>query len=496
MRLRLIVAAVALLGLTLPAAPAVAQPVAPTVSQRLTTLTWHECPQELAQWRCATLTVPRDWFTREDVRTVDVELAVREATRDRIGALTFHPGGPGGSGLEAAKRTYDRLPGQVKARFDFVAWDPRGVGDSTPQLKNCVVHRSGYEAPAVGPVDWTAYATHWSEVTAESLGPCWSANANLAPYLGTDYVVEDLEAMRKALSYEEWNIWGMSYGSRIAYRYARAYPEHVRAMVLDGALPPSQTIADWAATEAWAMTYAQANFGSLFGARLALRLARILDELNSRTVMIDGRTMDRWTIATRIFGQISSQAAYPDIIAVVNAVYRALFHEATPLQQRRAARALDRLHVEDDSGRRLSINMITCADLGEPPSLSEVASIAQSAYLNNSVAASRVSSVKGTLCAGLPMPIGRPYPEPTEPLQLRHPPVVVNALGDARTPWSGARDLADAISGSSFITYVGTQHVTYLETTSACINKRITDYLLRLRKPGSLTCDFAPLRAE
>ncbi len=478
-----------------PTAPATAQ----EAPRQETALSWHRCPKDLAEWRCATLTVPRDWVNPADGLTVDVELAVRSATGDRIGALTFNPGGPGGSGLDAAPLIYALLPNRVKAAFDFVAFDPRGIGASQPQLKDCLpsASRENYVPPDTGPVDWVAFAEGTREGTAAQLGPCWEANQDLAPYLGTDYVVEDLEAMRHELGYDDWNIWGMSYGSRIAYRYARAYPDRVRAMILDGALPPSMTISEWAANEAWAFTYAQAVFGSLFGDRMAARLDRILRTLNDRTVVINGRERTRWGITLGIFSGISSQAEYPTIVKLIDTVYDAMFRTASPARQRQAARDLERLErlaEKDRSGEVYSINMINCADLGSPPSVEQVASFAEAGYVNSSVAAGFVATTKGTLCAGLPMPIAVPYPAPEKMLELRTPPVVLNSLGDTRTPWAGARTLASSIAGAWFITYLGTQHVTWLRTTSACVNKRITDYLMTLKRPGSHSCDYAPLK--
>src|SRR5690606_17673294 len=55
-------------------------------------------------------------------------------------------------------------------------------------------------------------------------------------------VVEDVERLRRALGFGEINLWGGSFGTRIAQHYVRKYGEHVRSIVLDGATPVGMSI--------------------------------------------------------------------------------------------------------------------------------------------------------------------------------------------------------------------------------------------------------------
>jgi len=470
--------------------PSSAAPARPAVA-----LTLRPCPTDLTGWRCSTLTVPRDWFGTSDL-TARIPLAVMPARGERIGALTFNPGGPGGSGIEAASRWYAALPERMKDSFDFVAWDPRGVGGSTPKLTGCRTKstRAYYDRPATGPVDWLAFTRDVASSTGPELQRCWEANPDVAPYLGTDYVVEDLEAMRVALGYDQWSFLGMSYGSRIGYRYARAYPASLRALVMDGAWDPNATLATWAAADSWAFTYAQSVFSSLFDDRLAARFARVLKALNARTVVIDGRTRTRWDLTPALLGDISSQSAYDDIRAMIDTTYDALFRTTSPAQERRAGLAFTRLARDAEKTDPYTLNMVMCADMSGRPTLEETARYAESAYVNSSVLASLVTVIKGTTCEGLPDAIERPYPPIEEEIALVTPPVVLNALGDTRTPWLGARTMASYFTGSSFITYNGTQHVIYRKLRSACLNVPVTTYFMTLTVPASTTCTYAPLR--
>lgn len=498
MRPSRVVAAALALALVPLAAPAMgAEPRTSPEPEVL--LVWHDCPADLASWECATLTVPRNWF-QPSALTAKIELAVKRARKESVGPLTFNPGGPGGSGLQAATRVYGTLPPRIKDSFDFVAWDPRGVGASMPQLTGCglTAPRPRSVFPPTGSVDWLAFTRSWAATTSPQLQACWEANPGVAPYLGTDYVVRDLEAMREQLGYEKWSILGLSYGSRIGFRYARAYPDRVRALVLDGAWDPNASISEWAAADTWAFTYAQSVFSSLFGKRMAARFARVLRALNNRTVVIDGRVRTRWDLTLMMLGDISQQAAYPDIVAVIDTVYDAMFRSTTRSQERRASEALARLEVlaQDQRSSEYTLNMVMCADMVGRPSLEETAKFAETAYLNSSVLASLVAVTKGITCEGLPAEIAPPYPPLEEELTLPTPPVVINALGDSRTPWLGARTLANYLTGSAFITYNGTQHVVYRRVPSTCVNAPVTEYILSLSVPSSITCDYAPLRTQ
>ncbi|MDW8312639.1 MAG: alpha/beta fold hydrolase [Burkholderiales bacterium] len=58
----------------------------------------------------------------------------------------------------------------------------------------------------------------------------------------TDDYVADLESVRKALGIRQWNLWGGSYGSRVALRYLKRHPEAIRTAVLDGVAPTAVQI--------------------------------------------------------------------------------------------------------------------------------------------------------------------------------------------------------------------------------------------------------------
>jgi len=492
--MRTLIAVGSAAGILLGALVAPATAAEPSADPARGTITWSDCPEKgFDGFECGTLTVPLDWDDLANPANAEVALAVKRATGKRMGYLSFNPGGPGESGLASAAGVWGALPRKVQQRFDFVAWDPRGIGATQPQLTSCLDagSRSSYEPPATGPVDWRAFTETYVASMGPALAACLELNEDVAPYLGTYYVVRDLEAMRAALGAPKWNFWGMSYGTRIGYRYAREYPNRVRALILDGSWSPNMTVTTWMGGTTWSFATAQQVFASLFGKEMGARLQRVIDGLDERTITIDGEEYSRWAILPQIFTTISYQSAYPDILEVITAADEAL--QGNVEAARGIAKPLRALQQRSDQSSALSLYYINCRDMTGYPSIDTIARAAYTANVNQSVYAGLTAVQKGALCSGLPEDFAYGYEPLRAPLELPTPPIVINSLGDTRTEYVFARNMSTFLAGSSLITYDGTQHVTYLQTPSTCVNNAVTRYLLQRVQPGALLCPYAPL---
>src|SRR5215210_9132659 len=91
-----------------------------------------QCPGS-AVAQCGTLRVPADW-SHPKGRKINVAVARRPADdpAHRIGTLFFNPGGPGDGGVKYVIAADTYFSDTLRARFDIVSVDPRGVGESTP----------------------------------------------------------------------------------------------------------------------------------------------------------------------------------------------------------------------------------------------------------------------------------------------------------------------------------------------------------------------------
>lgn len=189
---------------------------------------------------CATLRVPMNW---DEPGNAYVYLALSRvrATQDRQGVILSNPGGPGGSGLGMPGYLPGAVPREVGLRYDWVGFDPRGVGASRPAL-SCEPDYLKGPRPAYRPAEQATRAPNelaWIARTKKYAKTCGSRNGTLLEHVRTADTIRDLEAIRVALGEDRISYYGFSYGTFIGQAYASAYPNRVRRMVLDGNLPPT-----------------------------------------------------------------------------------------------------------------------------------------------------------------------------------------------------------------------------------------------------------------
>lgn len=468
--------------------------IAPTASAFEPTLTFIECPADAEpdDVECAELTVPLDWQTPDDGRTTTIALRVIRSDRSG-GGFTFNPGGPGGSGIEFGAAVYEELPRQIQQRYDFVMWDPRGVGLSGPEVTGCEPKPSDPGLPPIGPVDWETIWSDFATETGVALADCFAKNPDSAPYLGTWQVAHDLDAMRKALGYPRWNYWGMSYGTRIGYTYAKLFPNSIRTMIVDGSLWPQESIYRLASQQPAAWNTALQVYASVVGRAQARKFEQILEVLDDTVLEIPDATLTRWDVTSFIFGQLGTQSRYPEIRETLDSLYSAVVTQRTTRSRLAAVDAIQALEdPEPDPSEEYIFSFINCADLHDRPTPQTAGRLAASAARDyGTTLALATSNIVN--CQGLPADYSPGVPREWTTIELRNPPVVVLSQGDKNTPWIWGRTMANQYAGSRTITYNSSQHVTYLQTPSTCVNDPVTRYVLRRELPqNNIFCSYVP----
>ena len=107
--------------------------------------------------------------------------------------------------------------------------DQRGTGGSHPL--DCKQALDDTDAQSANDIDLAKIRAATQSCLDEV-----AQNADPAQYT-TTAAVHDLEALRQALGAPQFNLVGVSYGTRVAQQYLRSHPDGVRSVVLDSPVP-------------------------------------------------------------------------------------------------------------------------------------------------------------------------------------------------------------------------------------------------------------------
>lgn len=174
------------------------------------------------QASCATLQVPED-RARPQGKQIGLHIAVLRARTSTPAPdpLFFIAGGPGQAATAAYVQEASAF-GRIRAHRAIVLVDQRGTGKSNPL--NCPATSDSGRFPSAAKVFQQAQS-------------CLAQLHGDLRFYTTTVAVQDLDAVRAALGYRQINLYGISYGTRVALEYLREFPRRVRSMILDGVVP-------------------------------------------------------------------------------------------------------------------------------------------------------------------------------------------------------------------------------------------------------------------
>lgn len=165
--------------------------------------------------QCLSLPVPED-RAHPAGRQIRLHVALLRALAEKPAAdpLFFIAGGPGQAASEAFVEeagAFERL----RLTHDIVLVDQRGTGGSN--RLDCPLSPQGDYARAAA--------------------DCLRHLPGDPRFYTTSVAVRDLDAVRAALGYRQIDLYGISYGTRVALEYLRRFPSRTRSVVLDGVVP-------------------------------------------------------------------------------------------------------------------------------------------------------------------------------------------------------------------------------------------------------------------
>jgi pimeloyl-ACP methyl ester carboxylesterase len=487
-------------------------------------LSWTGCssfaktPQDKSAYadpglQCAHVNVPLD-YANPNGRVIKVGLLRRPASdpTHRIGSLLINPGGPGGSGMStAASLAQDIAGNDIGERFDFVGFDPRGVGSSEPQVLCRTKETRDAERLMNLNVDTSpeGVAKTENQERADNEGCLAHTDMEVLANIGTRDVVRDLDVIRSALGDEKLTFLGYSYGTRIGTSYAEAFPKNVRAMILDGAVDPAQNQVDqtieqgrgfqkaFDAFAAWCTERPECSLGKDKTQAVSRFQALVRPLINQPVGVSDGRQMS-YTDAT--IGAV--QALY------LSSLWPTLNLGLQQLAQGRTNAGCDVLNSqitclmrladiyygrEKDGSYSTEMDVFQAVHCADDPAIKDrnVARDVDAQYRKVAPFLDSGQPPSSALdnCAFWPVPpTGGPHEPKASGLATI---LVISTTQDPATPYQAGVNLAEDLK-ARLLTFEGTRHTAFLQGNS-CIDRAGINYLVKLELPAEGTrCKSTP----
>ncbi|MGX1804616.1 alpha/beta hydrolase [Nocardia sp. NPDC055321] len=440
--------------------------------------------------QCADITVPVN-YAEPQGKTMTVAISRIAATdpAQRRGVMLSNPGGPGGSGLDQFIRLLPAMTPEVRAGYDLIGMDPRGVGRSTPI--DCG-WTTGFGLQSAG-VDGTGFAE--SVVTQGRLAAeCVANQGDRLASISTRNTARDMDVVRGVLGQERINYFGTSYGTYLGAVYMQMYPERSDRMVLDSAVDPERYgavgmmqdmgPANEAALDRWA-DWAAARDGEYhFGATRAQVRATVESMIRGaaeKPLRIGEFDVDEHWLPMLLFTVLDDARNYPTTSAHVRLYLDAAAGKAVTPDPELAA-TIDRML--NGKPENMSAQMtIMCGDVGVPRD--------PSWYWRNIEAARATQPIFGafanniTPCAFWPAPAE----EPTT-IGNALPALVIQATGDTRTTYANGVAMRKALTGSRLVTLENVDiHSVYGRYRNTCAWGAINTYFADGTLPATdITC--------
>ena len=185
--------------------------------------------------RCGYLEVPERWDDPGDGDTLRLHVGIFSTGPKDTAPIVYLEGGPGGDPLTNIAQSFDTFFGVLAAEHDIVVLGQRGTGLSEPHLQCEEVLELSLEL-----LDETVDDAGELDAIGDAYAECASGfegqGIDTSAYNSIQNA-SDVDALREALGFEQWNVLGVSYGTRLGQTLLRLHPEGVRAIVLDSVLP-------------------------------------------------------------------------------------------------------------------------------------------------------------------------------------------------------------------------------------------------------------------
>ena len=463
------------------------------------TADWQPCPDvprdlvgrgaQGMSYDCADVSVPQDWHNPSNGKTFSIAMIrVRSNTQShRIGSLLINPGGPGGSGIDTAVylsfgAALGGLPTQVTDQFDIIGFDPRGVGRSDPV--KCISPKdedANFGAPP-DPVTQAQFDAS-AKLSQKIVTGCSAKYGAELSLFSTEQAARDMDALRTAVGDDKLTYLGFSYGTLLGATYAQLFPTRIRAMVLDGAVDPKQTIIQGSESQAMGFERAFTNFSTWckqtpdkcpIAPDAHKAVTDALTAAAAKPVKYaDGRSATPGWIFTAVTSSLYTETGWTALARAIAQLKTGDAKGVMDLADQYAERKPDGTY-----SNLFDANMaVNCSDAKDAPSVNEIRQL--QGQWRQKYPLFGASLAIGMLQCSYYSQARDPYP--TGPATGAPPIVVVGTTGDPATPYENTAALAGMLGVGHVLTWEGEGHTAYPSTP--CIVNAVDDYLIDLKVP-------------
>jgi pimeloyl-ACP methyl ester carboxylesterase len=454
-------------------------------------VSWSGCGQRLY---CAKVTVPADW-SKPTAGSLKLAVAYRAADNAKpLGSIIFNPGGPGASGYDWILQSVDYLgTANLRAHYNMVGFDPRGVGHSQPTVKcldaagtdHMLYDDNGLPLGSPADVAETSKTMKaFAQACAKNTGPAMA-------HIDTVSAAKDIDVIRAVMGSSKLNYLGFSYGTQLGETYAALFPTKIQHMVLDGVIDP--TVPDWQQSVVQLKGFDQAlrNYlanclgssdcpfkGTVDQAMERIRL--FMKGLEGTSLPTkSGRKLTVWGANTGLIMPLYSNSYWPQLSQAFTEAFHGDGTTFLALADTYNDRNANGTYADNLMEANVAISCLDGRQAGDATSMAKQ----NARMLAASPTLGRYWQFGALTCANWPYPV---VAHPSDYSAKASPDIlVVGTTGDPATPYEQAVSVANhVLAHGHLVTWHGEGHTAYGRSNS-CVANAVDNYFISGTVPST-----------
>lgn len=471
-----------------------APPERPAVTPRFEP---SQCPRTpepilaLQKARCGFLVVPEN-RAKPNGRKIRLAVAIvrSEEKPAKPDPVVFMTGGPGAA---AILDTPFLVKAGINRDRDLVIMAQRGTKYSQPTL-NCPSLDRFY-ARQVGLIYDDAST---GKIQAKAARKCHdrlvARGIDLSAYNTTENAA-DFADLRRVLGYEQWNVYGYSYGSDLALSYLRDHPKGIRTITIDSVVPPNVVSLPWTWSSAhegittiFEACEADARCGRRYP-KLLKTFTRIVEKLEADPIVARVRppqggdrvkvVLDGGTIVNMLVG---NNVKPPD---VPRAIHELANGDPEIFLKTRAAASEVPEVIEQAQGMTQSFICREWAPYGEPEDIRRAGKRVFPTFPDSVLKQAPQLPFEHRICKVWDVPKGPAAQR--KRVRSDVPALVVSGTFDSKTGAEWGQYAADTLSNSTYVKIKGIGH--WVIVQSPCAQKIFNSFLNAPLSPKTACAD-------